>query len=952
MNNKLIDIFETFHDLGLDVLALTETWLEDGDIVTPGIMKELGFNLYSSARGKRGGGVAILAKKSIRIRTVKLETKPQTFECIQATVEGGNLQKTRLVVVYRPPSTSKKDFLIEFEEFISTLNGLSGHPLILGDFNIHTEDENDPTSKALNELLLDERWIQHVEDPTHVAGGTLDLVISRDDEASPPISAMEVARSAVSDHYAVTFHLHVGRPDTEQRKVVMSRKMKNATLEVLSSKIADSSLVCPLRPNDLEDSLQLYYDTLSNIIDEVAPVEKKIVKDSEDPPWYTKDCVNAKRNRRKHERAFKTALKKAEKKSDYSDAWIALKHFTDETSRFISKTRVSYYREQLNLVADDPAAVSSIINKLLGKDKIPQELPSGWSDDEAADKFSAYFKSKIENIYEMIKVEKALNRCVPDLSEETTFKGNSFSSFKKVSDEELTAIITSMSKKHCDLDPIPTRTLVGLLPQLLPIISDIVNGSLQEGRFPEMLKQSLVRPSFKKKDSPEDMKNYRPVSNLSFISKVIEKCAAAQLTEYLEENKLFPGVQSAYRTHHSTETTLVKVVNDLLLITDEKSKAILVLLDLSAAFDTINHKILLGKLKRNYGVTGTALSWFESYLTDRKASVKVGNSTSLPLAITIGVPQGSILGPLLFVLYTKELESIAKHYGLLVELYADDTQLYVSFTNSKLVDLEKNLQECLNHIKVWMADNFLRLNPSKTEFLVLRNKHDKEANPEAINALDSKEPSVPAPLVRNLGVFLDSELSLTGNVSKTVRACNLCLLNLWKIGNTLTIDLKVKLVNTLIHSRLDYCNSLLAGASAKDLGRLQKVQNAATRFITGRRSLHSTSDIRKQLHFLPVKERISYKLCLLTYKALNGLAPTYLSELVQRRKHKLKNLRRDTDITYLERKFTHYCSSKGAFSIAAPAVWNDLPKLLRENTSVLSFKANLKTHFFKKAYKC
>ena len=578
---------------------------------------------------------------------------------------------------------------------------------------------------------------------------------------------------------------------------------------------------------------------------------------------------------------------------------------------------------------------------------------SGWSDDEAADKFGAYFKSKIENIYEMIKDEKALNGSVPDLSEENIFKGESFSSFKKVSDEDLTAIITSMSKKHCDLDPIPTRTLVGLLPQLLPIISDIVNGSLQEGRFPDMLKQSLVRPSFKKKDSPEDMKNYRPVSNLSFISKVIEKCAATQLTEHLEQNNLFPGVQSAYRTHHSTETALVKVVNDLLLITDKKSKAILVLLDLSAAFDTINHGILLGKLKKNYGVTGTALSWFESYLTDRRASVKVGNSVSSPLPITIGVPQGSILGPLLFVLYTKELESIAKHYGLLVELYADDTQLYVSFTNNKLSDLEKKLQECLNHIKVWMADNFLRLNPSKTEFLVLRNKNDKEANPEAIYALDDQEPSVPAPLVRNLGVFLDPELSLTGNVSKTVRACNLCLMNLWKIGNTLTIDLKVKLVNTLIHSRLDYCNSLLAGASVKDLGRLQKVQNAATRFITGRRSLHSTSDIRRQLHFLPVKERINYKLCLLTYKALNGLAPKYLSKLVQPRKQNPNyNFRLDADRTYLQKKRSEYCANKGAFSVAAPEVWNTLPQLLRETTSVLSFKANLKTHFFKKAYNC
>ena len=204
--------------------------------------------------------------------------------------------------------------------------------------------------------------------------------------------------------------------------------------------------------------------------------------------------------------------------------------------------------------------------------------------------------------------------------------------------------------------------------------------------------------------------------------------------------------------------------------------------------------------------------------------------------------------------------------------------------------------------------------------------------------------------MRNLGVFLDSELTLTGNVSKIVRACNLTLLNLWKIGNKLSLDLKVKLVNTLIHSRLDYCNGLLAGASAKDLGRLQKVQNAATRFIIGRRSIRSTSDYRKQLHFLPVANRIQYKLCLLTYKCLNGLSPKYMSDLVQCRKQKTKHLRRDGDKSYLERQYTRYCSSKGAFSVAAPAVWNDLPQMLRENPSLLSFKANLKTHFFKKAF--
>ena len=339
-----------------------------------------------------------------------------------------------------------------------------------------------------------------------------------------------------------------------------------------------------------------------------------------------------------------------------------------------------------------------------------------------------------------------------------------------------------------------------------------------------------------------------------------------------------------------------------------------------------------------------ALDWFASYLKDRKASVKIESSISSPLEINIGVPQGSILGPLLFILYTKELESIARNYGLMVELYADDTQLYVSFCNDALPDLETKLQGCLNHIKTWMSENFLRLNPSKTEIIVLNNKHDKTTNPESLQTMSGQEPTKPVTLVRNLGVFLDSELSLSGHVTRTVRTCQLALMNLWKIQRMLGVNLKIKLVNSLIHSRIDYCNSLLAGSSAKDIGRLQKIQNSAARFVAGQRRFQGTTNLRKQFHFLPVRERVQYKLCLLTYKALNGIAPSSLSNLIKLRKPKTKCLRRDADKTFLDKNYSRYCSSKGAFSVSAPLLWNALPISLRESSSVSSFKSSLKTH--------
>ena len=205
-------------------------------------------------------------------------------------------------------------------------------------------------------------------------------------------------------------------------------------------------------------------------------------------------------------------------------------------------------------------------------------------------------------------------------------------------------------------------------------------------------------------------------------------------------------------------------------------------------------------------------------------------------------------------------------------------------------------------------------------------------------------------LVRNLGAFIDPELNFSGHVSTVVRGCSPSLMNLEKIGRNLTFKLKIKLVNCLVHSRLDYCNSLLANISAKNSQRLQKIQNRAARFVFGQRSFRGTTELRKTLHFLPVKERIDYKLALLTYKALNDQAPGYLKDLLSTRRKTAKHLRRDVDETLLQLKHPKYQSTNGAFSVAAPAVWNDLPRRLRESPSVDLFKKDLKTHLFERAY--
>jgi len=277
---------------------------------------------------------------------------------------------------------------------------------------------------------------------------------------------------------------------------------------------------------------------------------------------------------------------------------------------------------------------------------------------------------------------------------------NALNNFSPICEVELLKIITSMSTKHCDLDPMPTWLSKQCHEIVVQIFTRIVNVSLTSGIFPTTLKHAIVKAILKKMNMEcNELINYRPVSNLSFLSKVIEKCVSLQLTNHLRENGLQELYQSAYRSAHSVETALLCVTNDILTALDRKQSVVLLLLDLSAAFDTLDHNIMLRILENRLGITGVALKWLKSYLTDRTQHVSLNGHNSAPARLICGVPQGSVLGPLLFTAYMIPLGDIIRRYNIQHHFYADDTQLYFSLNNPDPIQSVTSLDECVCSVK-------------------------------------------------------------------------------------------------------------------------------------------------------------------------------------------------------------------------------------------------------------
>jgi len=380
------------------------------------------------------------------------------------------------------------------------------------------------------------------------------------------------------------------------------------------------------------------------------------------------------------------------------------------------------------------------------------------------------------------------------------------------------------------------------------VITKIINLSLSEGVMPVNLKKALVIPLLKKLSLIlEILKIFRPVSNLVYVSKLIERIVAVRITDHMTTNNLHELLQSSYKKFHSCETALIRVQNDILQAVDEKKCVLLVLLDLSAAFDTVDHGKLLQILSERIGLTGTALKWFQNYLLDRTQSVIIDGIESNIWQILFGVPQGSVLGPILFIIYTSPLGDILRHHGIDFHLYADDTQIYLSFDIDEINTAYEKMEKCISEIRTWMAKQFLCLNDSKTEVLLIGSDHLLQKIQKQ-NLTIGDEAIMPSDKARNIGAMFDKTLSMNDHIAQTCKNAWYHLRQIGEIRSYLDIEATQTLMHSFVTSRLDAFNGLLYGIPKQQIAKLQRIQNAAARIVTLSKKADHITPILYKLH--------------------------------------------------------------------------------------------------------
>jgi len=931
-HGDLVELIDILNEKNLlpDIILLCETFLNEANHTRVNFDNYIMVSEYRKHKSR--GGVSIMVRPYVNYleRSDLRIFEEGKFESVFIEI----MQKGRPSIVvgeiYRVPGTDETEFIENYKTIIDKIKSEHKRLIIGSDQNLDYLKINSH-SKTMNffDLNLTNNIIPTIYKPTRVTHKTATLI----DNIYLHADLLREVRSFIvecdlSDHFMCIAVIHNKLQHRDRNDKIKIRNITDSNLRNMNASLSNRNWN-ELENMSVDEGSEILINEITKVMDFYAPERTAAFNASHykgNEPWFTKGLMVSSRN------CFSMFRKVAKKPRDGSE-YKKYKEYRNMFNKLRRKAKFSYYNCLILKNKENSKNLWAVLNRLTGKINNKKEITNeiivnGVKENNArviSNAFAKYYCEVGKTLAN--KIEQKGNIADPMTFLNNKVKNTCF--LFPTTGAEIEKFIRSLKLKHsCGLDRISNRILKSIYPGIINALRIIFNKSLLEGHFPRNMKTALIKPIYKGKSNREIV-NYRPVSLLSVLSKILEKIVNERIVGFFTKHKLFYEGQYGFRQGRSTTDAILDLTGSILESFNKSQYTLGLFLDMSKAFDSINHNTLFRKLEY-YGIRGTVLSWVKSYLLKRKIKVKFKSELSENYEMMYGTPQGSVLGPIMYIILANDLNKSLKFCRAVS--FADDTTIFASGNNLKF--LYKKVNADLMNLSKWFDSNSLTLNVEKSKYILFRPKS------KAVNYNGKIEIcGIQIDKVQNarfLGIILNEFLDWEPQVKHVLTKIIAGNYSISMIKNMLPLSSKLLIYYAHVQSHINYALSVWGPmVKAKDLKKIRIQQNKSIRLLFNVSPRTSMSAFYKKGHILKFDDLVRMALLKISHRYMNDSLPVRISNLFEVSSHDY--LTRNRNLL----RALHHTSDlyNKSYLGKAPSYWLHLRNNLRDINRVKSFAA-------------